>query len=90
VESLRPQSGRDEAVRDYVLDRPETSEFLNKLDDMLTMLIPAYVREGKSYLTVAMGCTGGRHRSVALAEELARRLTKQGITTSVFHRDVDR
>jgi UPF0042 nucleotide-binding protein len=87
---FRPQSGLDVPVRDYVLDRPETSEFLNKLDDMLTMLIPAYVREGKSYLTVAMGCTGGRHRSVALAEELARRLNKQGITTSVFHRDVDR
>lgn len=90
VESLRPQSGLDEPVRDYVLGRSETTEFLDKLDDMLTMLIPAYVREGKSYLTVAMGCTGGRHRSVALAEELSRRLDKQGISTSVFHRDVDR
>ena len=77
-------------MRDYVLDRSETTEFLDKLDDMLTMLVPAYVREGKSYLTVAMGCTGGRHRSVALAEELARRLDKQGIATSVFHRDVER
>jgi UPF0042 nucleotide-binding protein len=90
VESLRPQSGLDQPVRDYVLGRPETAEFLDKLDDMLAMLIPAYVREGKSYLTVAMGCTGGRHRSVALAEELALRLTKHGIVTSVFHRDVDR
>jgi RNase adapter protein RapZ len=90
VESLRPLSGLDKPVRDYVLGRNETSEFLDKLDDMLTMLIPAYVREGKSYLTVAMGCTGGRHRSVALAEELALRLTKHGIATSVFHRDVDR
>ncbi len=90
VESLRPQSGLDKPVRDYVLERSETSEFLDKLDDMLVTLIPAYVREGKSYLTVAMGCTGGRHRSVALAEELSRRLNKHGIITSVFHRDVDR
>jgi RNase adapter protein RapZ len=90
VESLRPQSGLDKPVRDYVLERSETSEFLDKLDDMLVTLIPAYVREGKSYLTVAMGCTGGRHRSVAIAEELSRRLNKHGIITSVFHRDVDR
>jgi UPF0042 nucleotide-binding protein len=90
VESLRPLSGLDEPVRDYVLGRSETTEFLDKLDDMLAMLIPAYVREGKSYLTVAMGCTGGRHRSVALAEELALRLNKHGIATSVFHRDVER
>jgi UPF0042 nucleotide-binding protein len=90
VESLRPLSGLDKPVREYVLGRSETSEFLDKLDDMLAMLIPAYVREGKSYLTVAMGCTGGRHRSVALAEELAVRLHKHGIVTSVFHRDVER
>ena len=90
VESLRSQSGLDKPVRDYVLERSETSEFLDKLDDMLVTLIPAYVREGKSYLTVAMGCTGGHHRSVALAEELSRRLNKHGIITSVFHRDVDR
>jgi UPF0042 nucleotide-binding protein len=90
VEALRPQSGLDKPVRDYVLERSETSEFLDKLDDMLVTLIPAYVREGKSYLTVAMGCTGGRHRSVALAEELSRRLNKHGIITSVFHRDVER
>jgi UPF0042 nucleotide-binding protein len=54
------------------------------------MLIPAYIREGKSYLTVAMGCTGGRHRSVVLAEELARRLDRRGLPTTVFHRDVER
>ena len=60
------------------------------MDDLLTMLIPAYVREGKSYLTVAMGCTGGRHRSVVLAEELARRLDDRGTPTTVFHRDVER
>jgi RNase adapter protein RapZ len=89
-ESLRSHSGLEPEVRKYVLDRPETAEFLDKLDDMLTMLIPAYRREGKSYLTVAMGCTGGRHRSVVLAEELARRLADQGMPTTVFHRDVER
>ena len=89
-ESLRSHSGLEPEVRAYVLDRPETMEFLEKLDDMLTMLIPAYMNEGKSYLTVAMGCTGGRHRSVVLAEELSRRLDAHGLPTTVFHRDVDR
>jgi RNase adapter protein RapZ len=89
-ESLRSHSGLEPEVRKFVLDRPETAEFLAKLDDLLTMLIPAYVREGKSYLTVAMGCTGGRHRSVVLAEELARRLDDRGTPTTVFHRDVER
>jgi RNase adapter protein RapZ len=89
-ETLRSHSGLEPQVRKYVLDRPETSAFLDKLDDLLTMLIPAYIREGKSYLTVAMGCTGGRHRSVVLAEELARRLDDDGIPTTVFHRDVER
>ena len=74
VEALRPLSGLDGPVRDYVLGQPETVDFLAKVDDLLTMLVPAFVREGKSYLTVAMGCTGGRHRSVALAEALAERL----------------
>jgi UPF0042 nucleotide-binding protein len=89
-ESLRSHSGLEPEVRAYVLDRPETLQFLDKLDDLLTMLIPAYIKEGKSYLTVAMGCTGGRHRSVVLAEELSRRLDAHGIPTTVFHRDVDR
>jgi len=89
-ESLRSHSGLEPEVRAYVLDRPETKAFLDKLDDLLTMLIPAYMKEGKSYLTVAMGCTGGRHRSVVLAEELSRRLDAHGLPTTVFHRDVDR
>jgi UPF0042 nucleotide-binding protein len=89
-EPLRGLSGLDDEVRDFVLGRPETTEFLDKLDDLLVMLIPSYVREGKSYLTVAMGCTGGRHRSVVLAEELSRRLGEHGMSTTVFHRDVDR
>ena len=89
-EGLRSHSGLEAPVRDFVLGRPESIEFLDKLDDLLTMLIPAYVREGKTYLTVALGCTGGRHRSVALAEELARRLDSHGLAATVFHRDVDR
>jgi UPF0042 nucleotide-binding protein len=89
-ESLRSHSGLEPEIREFVLGRPETTEFLAKLDDLLSMLIPAYIREGKSYLTVAMGCTGGRHRSVVLAEELARRLDDHGMPTTVFHRDVER
>jgi RNase adapter protein RapZ len=89
-ESLRSHSGLEPQVRKFVLDRPETTAFLDKLDELLTMLIPSYIREGKSYLTVAMGCTGGRHRSVVLAEELARRLDDHGMPTTVFHRDVER
>ncbi|MGA2837559.1 MAG: RNase adapter RapZ [Acidimicrobiales bacterium] len=89
-ESLRSHSGLDPEVRAYVLKRPETLHFLDMLDDLLSMLIPAYTKEGKSYLTVAMGCTGGRHRSVVLAEELSRRLEAHGIPSTVFHRDVDR
>ena len=89
-ENLRAHSGLEPEVREYVLDRPETLAFLAKLEDLLTMLIPAYMKEGKSYLTVAMGCTGGRHRSVVLAEELSRRLDAHQLPTTVFHRDVDR
>jgi len=90
LDELRPLSGLDEAVRRYVLEQPETLEFLTRVDELLTSLVPAYTREGKSYLSVAMGCTGGRHRSVVLAEELAERLRGHGVATTVFHRDVDR
>ena len=90
VEELRPHSGRDAPVREYVMGQPETAEFLAKLDDLLGLLLPAYVREGKSYLSFAVGCTGGRHRSVVLAEELAQLLRKQGFRPTVRHRDVDR
>ncbi len=77
-------------MRDYVLGQPETMEFLEKVDDLLRMTVPAFIREGKSYLTIAMGCTGGRHRSVALAEALAARLAEHGVATTVFHRDIER
>jgi UPF0042 nucleotide-binding protein len=90
VEELRPFSGLDEPVRDYVLSQPESLSFLEKVDDLLTSILPAFVREGKSYLTIAMGCTGGRHRSVALAQALADRLASHGQAASVFHRDIDK
>lgn len=89
-EALRSHSGLEPEVREFVLGRSETSAFLAKVNDLLSMLIPAYTREGKSYLTIAMGCTGGRHRSVVLAEELARSLGAEGVPTTVFHRDVER
>jgi RNase adapter protein RapZ len=90
VDDLRPLSGLDEPVRRYVLSQEDTETFLTKVDELVGMLVPAFVREGKSYLTIAMGCTGGRHRSVALAEALSLRLTERNIVTSVFHRDIDR
>jgi len=90
VDELRPYSGLDEPVRDYVLTRKETAQFLDQVEDLLASLLPAFVAEGKSYLTVAMGCTGGRHRSVVLAEELGRRLAARGASPTVSHRDVAR
>jgi UPF0042 nucleotide-binding protein len=90
IEELRPYSGLDEPVRKWVLGQQESTAFLEKLDDLLSSILPAFVREGKSYLTIAMGCTGGRHRSVALAEALANRLGGSGEGVSVFHRDIDR
>lgn len=90
VAELRPLTGRDRPVRSYVLEQPDTAAFLDKLDDLFALLVPAYVREGKSYLTIAIGCTGGQHRSVVLADELARRLQGRGLEPTVLHRDVDR
>jgi UPF0042 nucleotide-binding protein len=90
IDELRPFSGQDEPVRDYVLGLPEAKDFLDKVDALVAGILPSFVREGKSYLTIAFGCTGGRHRSVALAEALGQRLTSSGNPVSVFHRDVDR
>jgi UPF0042 nucleotide-binding protein len=90
IEELRPFSGLDAPVREYVLSQPETKDFLEKVDGLLTGILPSFVREGKSYLTIALGCTGGRHRSVALAEALGERIGAHGHPVSVFHRDVDR
>jgi UPF0042 nucleotide-binding protein len=89
-EGLRHQSGLDEDVREYVLANEITQDFLARLDDLLDLLLPAYEAEGKSYLTIAFGCTGGQHRSVAIAEEVARRLAQRGVSPRVQHRDLPR
>lgn len=90
VEGLRELTGLDEPVRRYVLGQPAAKEFLERAEHLLEFLVPAYVREGKSYLTIAVGCTGGRHRSVVLAEEIAQRLRTMGFNPSTIHRDVER
>lgn len=90
VDELRPLTGLDPAVCAYVLGQPEAKEFVARIDDLLGFLLPGYIKEGKSYLTVAFGCTGGRHRSVALAVEIASRLRARGYEPSVIHRDIDR
>jgi UPF0042 nucleotide-binding protein len=91
VPELRPRSGRDPAVADFVLGQPEGREFLASLAGLVGPLLPRYAREGKVVLTVAVGCTGGRHRSVALAEALGERL-REGAPgeVTVNHRDIDR
>lgn len=88
LEELRPLTGVDEPVRDYVLAQPLTTSFLERLERMLALVMPAYVTEGKSYLTIAFGCTGGQHRSVAIAEEVSKILGRSGHEPSVQHRDL--
>jgi RNase adapter protein RapZ len=90
VPELRMLTGLDAPVRDYVLMHEETKELLSRLDDLFSLLLPAYVREGKSYLSIAIGCTGGHHRSVVLAEEIAERIRGRGYQPLVHHRDIER
>jgi len=90
VEELRALPGTDPRVREYVLGQPDTGPFLDELERLFALLLPAYVREGKSYLSIGIGCTGGRHRSVVIATELARLLERDGVSPRVHHRDVDR
>jgi UPF0042 nucleotide-binding protein len=89
-ESLRPRTGLDSDVRDYVMDNPDAVTFMDESSRLLDVMARGYLREGKRYVTVAVGCTGGKHRSVALAEEVARRLSGQGIEPMVIHRDLGR
>lgn len=89
-EDLRPLTGHDPKVRDHVLETSAGSDFVDRLDDLLASLLPQYEAEGRSYLTVAIGCTGGRHRSVAIAEEMASRLRAHGVAVRATHRDVAR
>ena len=78
IDTLKPKTGNDKEVRDYVMQFPEAGAFLDKLSEMLQFLIPNYVKEGKHQLVVGIGCTGGQHRSVTLANELYERMKDQG------------
>jgi UPF0042 nucleotide-binding protein len=91
IPELREFSGRDEVVRDYVLSQDGAEEFISRYLELLQLVGAGYRREGKRYLTVSVGCTGGKHRSVAISEEIGRRLAGQeGVTVSVTHRDLGR
>ena len=90
VEELREKTGRDADVARYVLDQPAAQEFLDRAEGRCRFLLPHYRLEGKSYLTLAIGCTGGRHRSVVIAHELSRRLLEAGERVRVWDRDVER
>lgn len=89
-EALRPHTGLEAPVRDYVLGNPDTQEFLARVEDLLGFLLPRYEAEGRAYLSVGVGCTGGRHRSVALAEAIGSWLADRGVAVSVHHRDLAR
>ncbi len=90
VDALRPYTGKDEAVRDYVFSQPAAGEFVEDYSALLLRLIDGYVTEGRRYLTLAVGCTGGKHRSVAVAEALAKKLVTEAIEVRVTHRDLGR
>ena len=89
-DTLRPLTGHDPQVRDYVLETAAGSSFVDEFGALLANLLPQYEGDGRSYLTVAVGCTGGRHRSVAVAEEIAARLRSQGVAVNATHRDLAR
>jgi UPF0042 nucleotide-binding protein len=88
VPRLKNKTGRDRAVRRFMDAYPQTREFLNRLASLLLYLLPHYIREGKSYLTIGIGCTGGRHRSVALAEQVGHLLAREGYKIKILHRDL--
>jgi UPF0042 nucleotide-binding protein len=90
VEELRPQTGLDPDVRDHVLANEAATEFLRHLEELLDLLLPAYVAEGKAYLTIAFGCTGGRHRSVVIAEAVSELLRARGLPPVIVHRDLEK
>lgn len=87
IDELRPLSGQDEPVKQFVLGNEVTREFIKKTMDMLTFLVPHYIEEGKKQLIIGIGCTGGRHRSVAITEEITRQLHQEGYHAASYHRD---
>jgi UPF0042 nucleotide-binding protein len=90
VDELRPLPGTDEHVIEYVRNQPQYAAFMEKLEGLLDVIVPGYLQEGKSYLSVAIGCTGGHHRSVVVADELAGFFRQRGLAVHVNHRDLDR
>jgi UPF0042 nucleotide-binding protein len=90
VPRLRKYTGQHPKVRRYIRSFPQTGEFLRRIEGLLVYLMPHYIGEGKSYLTIAFGCTGGRHRSVMLAESVSEALAKRGYSTKVVHRDIEK
>jgi UPF0042 nucleotide-binding protein len=90
IARLRPFSGKDPKVARYIRSFPQTGEFLKRIESLLVFLMPHYIQEGKSYLTIAFGCTGGRHRSVMLAESVRKALAKRGFPAKVTHRDINK
>lgn len=87
-EKLRPLTGNDKPIQDFVMGCPQAVEFMDKLEDMINFLIPNYILEGKNSLVIAVGCTGGKHRSVTLANELYRRLSNKDYGVKIEHRDI--
>jgi RNase adapter protein RapZ len=90
VPALRKFTGRSANVRRFIRSFPQTGEFLRRMESLLAYLMPHYIEEGKSYLTIAFGCTGGKHRSVMLAEEIRKALEKRKYATKVIHRDIEK
>jgi UPF0042 nucleotide-binding protein len=89
VPELKEKTGLDREVQEYIMSFKQSREFAEKFADLIKYLIPQYIKEGKSYLTIAMGCTGGKHRSVFMAHKLAEYLNKLKLSASEFHRDIE-
>ena len=89
-EELRPLTGNDEKIQDFVMSGSEGTEFIDKLDDMMKFLIPNYIKEGKNQLVISIGCTGGKHRSVTVANALYDKISKSPYTVRIFHRDISK
>jgi len=90
IDELRDLDGRDSKVIDFVLRRKETEEFMNIFKNLLDFLMPNYMNEGKSYLGIGIGCTGGKHRSVVISNEIYEHLRQKGYSVKIFHRDIER
>ena len=90
IKELKPLTGKNQEVSDYVFSFDESKEFMDKLEDIIAFTIPYYIKEGKAQLVIGIGCTGGRHRSVAIASELAKRIEEKGYIVTEEHRDISK